>query len=489
MDKIRNSSSWILLAGITFIIMYACSYYTHPGWRIMAFDQDIFYVIGRNWANGNIPYLTTWDSKGPIIFFTNMLGYLITKSELGVFILQSISMICVSWSCYWMASQYCSKKESLIFIFCLIASYVVINSGGNQVGDCTLLLSAISTLLTYRWSRNVEEGKASHPWIYATIYGMYFASCLFSRLTNAMMLCASILIILCVLSYHKYWRNLLYNALAFIAGSSIIALPIIIYFYSHHALQDMWYATFIYNIEYAIHSRPEGVTDTHFPILYFVFYNICLVSILIFSTIAFVCNDRKKIAYIWLPVALATMGWIFKSYANANYTISFLPILMISLIELSTLYHKTKKPLPRYALYGICLICVTGMANYIRIATSAASIYARKSMEEDANHQINMIRQIPHNDSFIIYNGLPYIYATQNIKPYYPYWICQDWAIENGLSLRQKVRECYQNGNVKWIIAWDYKHSNIKNILLKKYDIQKEEKSSKLTLFKLKETR
>lgn len=64
-----------------------------------------------------------------------------------------------------------------------------------------------------------------------------------------------------------------------------------------------------------------------------------------------------------------------------------------------------------------------------------------------------MIKDIPKEDSFIFYNGLPFIYATQNIRPYYPYWICQDWAIENGISLRSKVRDCYAKGDAKWIIV------------------------------------
>lgn len=480
---------WILLAVITFAVMLGCSYYTHPGWRILAFDQDIFYVIGRNWAHGYIPYITAWDSKGPIIFFFNMLGYMITQSELGVFLLQTISMILVVECCYFTTSKFCPQKETLVYTLCFLASYTIINSGGNQVGDCTLLLSTISVFLTYHWSRKVQDGKTSHPWSFSIIYGMFFASCLFSRLTNSVMLCASIMVILCILIYHKCWKNLLQNALAFMLGSSLIILPFIIYFYWHHALQDMWYATFIYNVEYALHSHPNGVIDTHYPFIYFVFYNISMVSILIFSIIAYTSNDRKQIANIWLPIALITIGWIFKSYANANYTISFLPILIVAFIELSTLYHKSRKVASVYAIYGIGFICLIGMGNYIRIASSSDSDIAKNSMQEDVNLQIKMLKLIPKNESFIIYNGLPYIYATLSIKPYYPYWICQDWAIENGLSLRKKVRECYQNGNAKWILVFDYEHSNIKDILQKRYNIQKENKKGKLTLFKLKETK
>lgn len=50
------------------IVIYACSYYAHTNYRALAFDQDIFYVIGRNWAEGKLPYVTAWDSKGPYIF-------------------------------------------------------------------------------------------------------------------------------------------------------------------------------------------------------------------------------------------------------------------------------------------------------------------------------------------------------------------------------------------------------------------------------------
>lgn len=244
----------------------------------------------------------------------------------------------------------------------------------------------------------------------------------------------------------------------------------------------MWYATFLYNIEYAMHSHPDGVIDTHFPLIYFTLYNISIISVLFFSIIAIICNVRKKIAYIWGFIAIFTIGWIIKSYANANYTISFLPILFVALIELSTLYNKKKTYL--LCIYTIGAIIAIGVANYIRITRSYKTV--AKEMKNDAQYQIDMLKYIPQKDSYIFYNGLPYIYATQNICPYYPYWIFQDWAIENGISLRKKVRECYAKGDVKWIIIFDYEHSNIKDILLKRYLIFREDKKNKLTLFRLK---
>lgn len=484
MNKIIKLSPWISLAIIAFAVLYACSYYTHTDYRVLAFDQDIFYVIGRNWAEGKLPYITAWDSKGPFIFFFNTLGYLITKSDLGVVILEVINFTLVSWCCYFFLCKYCSKTLSFIYTLLFIASYIIINSGVNQVGDCTLLLSVISIFLVYNWSRKYQDGMIEHSWKYACIYGLFFASCLLSRLTNAMAICASIIAIASILIYHRKWKNLMKNSLSFIIGCCTFSLPFIIYFSIHNALSDMWYATFLYNIEYTIHSHPDAVTDTHFPLIYFTLYNISIISALLFGIIAIIYNVRKRIAYIWGFIAIFTIGWIVKSYANANYTISFLPILFVALIELSTLYNKNKKKIYLLGTYAIGAIIAVGVANYIRI-THCYKVVA-KEMKNNAQYQIDLLKDIPQKDSYIFYNGLPYIYATQNIRPYYPYWICQDWAIENGMSLRKKVRECYAKGDVKWIIIFDYEHSNIKDILLNRYFICKEDKKNKLTLFKLK---
>ena len=75
-------------------------------------------------------------------------------------------------------------------------------------------------------------------------------------------------------------------------GCCTFALPFIIYFSIHNALSDMWYATFLYNIEYAMHSHPDAVTDTHFPLVYFTLYNISIISVLLSSFIAIIYNIR-----------------------------------------------------------------------------------------------------------------------------------------------------------------------------------------------------
>ena len=66
-----------------------------PLWNSFCADQSMFSVIGANWAEGKLPYVDTWDSKGPFIFFMNMIGHRLARGEMGIFILQTINLVAV----------------------------------------------------------------------------------------------------------------------------------------------------------------------------------------------------------------------------------------------------------------------------------------------------------------------------------------------------------------------------------------------------------
>ena len=72
----------IFVASLCFLLLFSSS--TRPGSPDpIAGDQAMFMTIGKYWAKGVLPYVGLWDSKGPIIFFINALGYLIFGSKTG----------------------------------------------------------------------------------------------------------------------------------------------------------------------------------------------------------------------------------------------------------------------------------------------------------------------------------------------------------------------------------------------------------------------
>lgn len=144
-----------------------------PLWNKTMSDQAMFSIIGENWAHGLLPYVSTWDSKGPVIFFFNMLGHKIASGENGVFILQVLNMAGVLLISHLYMRRWCRLGHELLFQLLFMMNYVIICSyGGNQVGDSTQLLGTWAVMCAYDWSRGLEQRRYAHPWGNAVVYAL-----------------------------------------------------------------------------------------------------------------------------------------------------------------------------------------------------------------------------------------------------------------------------------------------------------------------------
>lgn len=484
MEKLLNNKYvvFLLLTLLSIVVLSVCSFSTSPLYHVPAYDQDMFYTIGRTWAEGGLPYVDAWDSKGPIIFFFNMLGYMLTGSQLGVFIIQVLNLSLVLCTAYCLLCKYCKASHAMLYVIVFLGLYIVVNSGGNQVGDYTLLLSLLAVFATYHWCREAEQKRFEHFRGAACVYGIFFASCLLSRLTNAAVLCSSVLVIFIVLCYYRMWKNLLSNLLWFFIGFAFIFIPFAVYFWWHSAFEDMWYATFLYNIEYAIHSGgiKDIKHDTPITSVYFYLYFACLVITFWGNLLMAHYKEGRWTRLVWCVILLLPIVWILKSYAQANYVISYLPVIFVFFMEVERLLNLYQNKVTRSILYGSCIYVVLGVINHIRVFP----MLLQDSSE--LVQQGNMVKYVPKGSSLATYDCLPGINSLLGLRPYYPYFTCQNWAIENGVSLRNKVRECFENGDAEWVLVYDLEHSQIRDILLRRYELRRVDKENDLFLFHLK---
>ena len=82
-----------------------------------------------------------------------------------------------------------------------------------------------------------------------------------------------------------------------------------------------------------------------------------------------------------------------------------------------------------------------------------------------------MTDNVPKCDTFVAYDISPTFYIYAGREPDYRFFATQDWAIENGPSLRQKVVDCYRSGLAEWILVYQYGQSNIKGVLDENYEL------------------
>lgn len=79
-------------------------------------DQYIFELTGKMWAEGGIPYVNFWDQKGPLIFLFNMLGWKLTESSLGIFLLTIVWAAVTVNMLYLLAREFTPQRHGTAMV-------------------------------------------------------------------------------------------------------------------------------------------------------------------------------------------------------------------------------------------------------------------------------------------------------------------------------------------------------------------------------------
>ncbi|MGI6243843.1 MAG: hypothetical protein ACOYJK_09995 [Prevotella sp.] len=472
---------YVVLLSLVSLGIYA--YTTSPLYKEpCSGDSAIFQTIGKGWAEGVLPYVGLWDLKGPIIFFINCLGYLLTGSRTGIFLIEVLLFSITLFILYRLLQKSFSVTHSCLLLFLPVISFSANNIGGNCVEEYLLPLLALSFLLLYQWLYNVEtDGMTTHPAPYAFVYGMVLSFSFLTRLTNALGICGAVAVIGFWLMAKGEWRNLGVNILYFAAGFAALFVPFAAYFAYHDAFGEMWYGTFLYNLDYADASGSDlhSLTGVARAIVHFADTWLLLGT----AVLMFVFRSKRRLAAtVWLMVSSFTILWLLRGYGFSHYGIISLPCICISILELKNLYIEKETKIRRATYFLIVvfytMIIISSCAYSYKLFTS---LYLDNINLKECR---NFLKGIPedYKDSFIAYNCTHDIYIYNDIRPYYRFFTLQDFESKNSPSLQAKLKEEF-NGNVKWILVKG-EAREINQILRNSYRVYKQEKDNQLTLYK-----
>lgn len=449
---------------------------TSPWIEGHASDQSVFSIVGQRWSMGLLPYLDSWDNKGPLIFFVNRIGHQLMEGERGILVLQGIQLWLLFGVVHHFLRRHCSLPWLWTCQLLFFMSYATICSGGNQVADSHLLLTFLSVFFLHQWAERADTNRWFMPWWQATLHGALLSACLLSRLTDALPVVFFLLGIALLWIRQRQWRSLLQGSLFLLLGSLCVFLPFALYFAAHRALGEMWYATFTYNVEYALQAAARQQPLTLTTPLYWTVYHLCLIAPLVAGLLSFRLSGHRRRAFLLTLSALPTLLWAWRN-PQASYAISFLPFLLVGLVELPPLAHRRAA---RWSLLLIILGVVGGFFNHLRVKGDYYVIAPHVAVGRE------MMKQVPRTESFVAYNVDPDFYITDHRQPCYRFFTLQDWAISNGASLRPLVQDCFRKGNAQWILVKDAEQSAIRSTLEQRYEVVKQHASSCLTLYRLK---
>ena len=125
----------LILASVLFLYLF--SYSTSPRYSTWGDDSTIFQAVGKCWAEGLLPYVGTFENKGPLLFAIDALGYLIYPRA-GIMLLQ-IPFMYFSLLFAWRAIElYWSRRATLAIWLLMIFWRASIFYEGNRTEEYSM---------------------------------------------------------------------------------------------------------------------------------------------------------------------------------------------------------------------------------------------------------------------------------------------------------------------------------------------------------------
>ena len=468
----------LFLTALLFVTIF--SYTTSPLYHLNGLTPDsiIFQIIGKYWAQDSIPYKDLWDMKGPFIFFINAIGYTLTDSRTGIYIIQIILMWLTLLCAYHICSKVVSPCLSFFFVLLSLASLSYIYEGGNLTEEYILLPLTLSFYYVFRWINQYEnEHIINHLPQHSIVYGIVMGLSLMTRLTNALSICTAVCVILAVLLYHKKYKNVFHNALSFLLGFIITTVPFFLYFHHHQALDEMWKATFLFPLKYAGNTYMDIMDiGIHYFILSY-FSSILLMLLVIFLIVKWRIITLRYILYFL--VALIPFIWFCQGNGYGHYGMTVFPLFFLAILEI-------KKMRMQYSYYIVSIILLIACFSKILFVSNINNIHN----QEIKDYHL-FLNNNPHIDfsSFIAYGCLPDIYLTENIRPSVPVFSLQEMGKSRIPEWHDYISNQYSQYKPKWILIKD--DNNIKNIIIqsllnKQYILKYSDTGKKLKLYERK---
>lgn len=306
-------------------------------------DESIFYIIGKYWAQGYLPYVDLWDHKGPLIFLIYCIGYIITGSKTGIFLIQVLSLSFYVFISYLTFCGFFKKSVSALLSVCGLFWLACSYEGGGLTEEFLLPYLSLAVFLTFKWLAKADSSKAEHnPW-QAFLLGFILGFSLMTRLTNALTACGIMLAVGLILLCRRQFANLLKNIVFFLLGFIAIVLPFVVYFTAHHAIEEMWFGTLLYNIGNILSTGQKSVHAG------FGFKNLLLFSIMSANGIGlcvlslflyFKNKEHRAGALVWFLASSLILIWLLSSNLCSHYRTLIVPLFPVLIIEITRLKEK-----------------------------------------------------------------------------------------------------------------------------------------------------
>lgn len=381
---------------VAFVFLLVYSFSTSPLYLYEGFDSATFRTIGLGIIQGKLPYTDLFDHKGPLIFYIDALGQWLIPGKWGIFLLQVLSLTLSMYLIYRICRLFANVRISFVSTVLLLFPLIDFIVEGNQCEEWMLPYISLSLYLALSWL--LGSADSSHRLWRSLVYGICFSVIFFIRPNDAVASIGAVMlgVFICLVVRRRY-MNAAANAMVFLGGCLLAALPVFGYFACEGILQDMLYGTVFYNIEYS-----EGVTLKTLGV------GIILIPIIITGTDILLSRRDSAISrinYILIPYLVLTLILIGKR----DYYHYLLPLLPYVALFFTLCFRRSL----RAVVAAVCIMFLAG--SFYQHKQLVKIVSERDYLENVYSQTDRMFLSVPEKDRNSVWNFN--LYSTFEDRP------------------------------------------------------------------------
>ncbi|MBW2046088.1 MAG: glycosyltransferase family 39 protein [Deltaproteobacteria bacterium] len=429
----KGNSVWLL-----FICLFVFTSRLYFSTRIDLGRDDLgFFVVAQDVADGGIPYVTSWDHKGPLLYF--ILAPVIVLFGNSIFALRIFTTfyILVSIiSVYFIAKRLFEGKTCLIppLIYGLFFTSGNFNTKMSSAEILMMLPAIIAILCFINYMQNKK-----YPYMSLILCGFFSAAGIFIKATAlfTVSICPVILILKKIRIRQYTWNVFLKELFCYTFGGLIISVFFVSYYAFHNSLPEFYHGFYEFNSKYVnFRSAGEGIRKL-LKFLYRIIRKrndfvtvLALVSLTLISLKKGYTSKQKNIAYFVIGLTLLSLlGVYWPKYMWDMYFIqmglafSLLIAFAISLLNINITGFNLKKS---HAVIGILLSIVT-----IVDVAGFSNNYKHKNQEEKILYKISdyIATNTKKDETIFVLGGSNSIYFLSKRKAPTKYF---HWPFHHG---------------------------------------------------------
>ena len=450
-DKKNNIKIWLFLFLFVFALEFWVSInsYTHDLYNRI--DSAIFFMSGKAWMNGMIPYVDFADAKGPLLWLIFGIGYLFSHyNYLGIFWIECIFYTVTFFYCYKIGCLFLSDKKTALLCSMLMALSFFCGAYHYETRAEDFCQPFIAGGLYYTLRALYGSQRDKDIKIASLVVGIGFASTLLIKFTIAAMILILFFALFCYLI--KCRKDLI--GISFIyafLGIFLTLFPFILYFFYQGNFHDFIYAYFSATSQTIVKTPTLGgmikdyIVDGWGSLLHLNLFRSFVVCFLLVNIIGGCIFFYKKLStFKWFPAVIALWFICISMYhALGYYYHSFAIFAIFPIIMYLTFFNRFViiKKKRRLVFYASLIVVIVFLEN---ITFLRPNFFLNKTEERNDFYYVNRILSQVANPK-IMFSFYDTGYGTPaHALPGCRYWTGQYGVTEKMISERAlAIKEQY----------------------------------------------